>query len=51
MNFSQLMSFASFFPMSDIEDDISSRMFSGKLYLQDNLGSETSHYEGICSMS
>jgi hypothetical protein len=52
MNFSQWMSFASFFPMSDIEDDISSRMFSGKFYFQDNLlGSETSHYEGIGSMS
>ena len=37
--------------MSDIEDDISSRMFSGNLYLQYNLGSETGHYEGISSLS
>ena len=51
MNFSQWFCFASFFPMSDIEDDISSRMFSGNLYLQDNLGSETGHYEGISSLS
>ena len=26
-------------------------MFSGELYLQDNLGSEKSHYEGIRSKS
>ena len=37
--------------LSDTEDDISSRMFSGILYLQDNLGSETSYYDGISSMS
>jgi hypothetical protein len=37
--------------MSDIEDDIFSRMFSGNLYLQDNLGSERSHYEGKTSLS
>ena len=37
--------------MSDIEDDIYSRMFGGNLYLQDILGSETSHFEGLSSLS
>ena len=31
--------------MSDIEDDISLGVFSGNFYLQDNIGSETTHYE------
>ena len=51
MNFSQWFCFASFFPMSDIEDDICSRMFSGNLYLQDSLGSKTSHHECISSLT
>jgi hypothetical protein len=37
--------------MSDIEDDISLGVFSGNFYLQDNLGSETTHYEGIISLN
>ena len=31
--------------MSDIEDDISLGIFSGNFYLQDNIGSETTHYK------
>jgi hypothetical protein len=45
MNFSQWFCFARFFPMSDIEDDISLGIFSGNFYLQDNIGSETTHYK------
>ena len=37
--------------MSDIENDNSLRIFSGNFYLQDNLGSDTVHYEGIHSFN
>ena len=46
MKFSHGFQFADFFPMSDLEDDISLMMFSGNIYLLNILGSKTTYYEG-----
>ena len=51
MKFSHGFQFADFFPMSDLEDDISLMMFSGNIYLLNILGSKTTYYEGRRSLS